>query len=154
MFYYPNFRAPRDVLKLSSEIAHSVRRETGYHATMKIRCSNGLQVAAYHGNFLHHVFGTDLELGSIDADKAISAVFTYDGKLDSKLDAHFQAALLYTTAGGQRQVRCINIVAAVSEGGMETMKSIDHDAVLNVLAKDGEPDGLLLVGSRLMTQRR
>ena len=104
---------------------------------MKVRCSNGLQVSGYHGNFVQHTFGADLEIGAIDADKAIGVVFSYDGKLDPKLDAHFQAALLYTSANGQRRVRCINTVAAVNEGGMETMKFVDQDAVVAMVAKDG-----------------
>lgn len=104
---------------------------------MKVRCSNGLQVSSYHGNFLQHTFGADLEIGAIDADKAIGVLFNYDGKLDTKLDAHFQAALLYTTASGQRRVRCINVVAAVNNGGLETMKFIDQDAVVAIIAKEG-----------------
>ncbi|OJJ51419.1 hypothetical protein ASPZODRAFT_127488 [Penicilliopsis zonata CBS 506.65] len=136
VFFYPNFHAPRDILKLSRELAHAVNRETGYQALMKVRCSNGLQVSAYHGNFLQHTFGADLEIGSIDADKAIGVLFSYDGKLNTKLDAHFQAALLYTSADGQRRVRCINIAAAVNEGGLETMKFIDQDAVVAIIAKE------------------
>ncbi|KAJ0423804.1 hypothetical protein BJY00DRAFT_278352 [Aspergillus carlsbadensis] len=135
-FLYPNFHAPRDIRKLSEEIAHTVTRETGYQALMKVRCSNGLQVSSYHGNFVQHTFGADLEIGSIDADKAIAVLFSYDGKLDTKLDAHFQAALLYTSANGQRRVRCINIVAAVNEGGMDTMRYIDQDAVVSLIAKE------------------
>ncbi|KAE8352776.1 hypothetical protein BDV28DRAFT_165316 [Aspergillus coremiiformis] len=135
-FFYPNFHAPRDILKLSQELAHAVTRETGYQAMMKVRCSNGLQVSAYHGNFIQHALGADLEIGSVDADKAIGVVFSYDGKLDPKLDAHFQAALLYTTAEGQRRVRCINVVAAVNEGGLETMKFVDQDAVVSIIAKE------------------
>lgn len=105
---------------------------------MKVRCSNGLQVSNYHGNFLQHTFGADLEIGSIDADKALGVLFSYDGKLDPKLDAHFQAALLYTSADGQRRVRCINVMAAANEGGMDTMKSIDQDAVIGLVAKEGK----------------
>jgi protein transport protein SEC24 len=103
---------------------------------MKVRCSNGLQVSAYHGNFTHHTFGADLEFGTIDADKAIGVMFSYDGKLDSKLDAHFQSALLYTTASGQRRVRCHNIVASVAEGGMEALRFVDQDAVVSIIAKE------------------
>ncbi|KAL4879679.1 hypothetical protein BJY04DRAFT_92295 [Aspergillus karnatakaensis] len=135
-FFYPNFHAPRDIRKLSEELAHAATRETGYQALMKVRCSNGLQVSAYHGNFVQHTFGADLEIGAIDADKAIAVLFSYDGKLDTKLDAHFQAALLYTSANGQRRVRCINIVAAVNEGGLDTMKFIDQDAVVSLIAKE------------------
>ncbi|OJJ99253.1 hypothetical protein ASPACDRAFT_120459 [Aspergillus aculeatus ATCC 16872] len=135
-FFYPNFHAPRDIRKLSQELAHAVTRETGYQALMKVRCSNGLQVSGYHGNFVQHTFGADLEIGAIDADKAIGVTFSYDGKLNPKLDAHFQAALLYTSANGQRRVRCINTVAAVNEGGLETMKFVDQDAVVSMIAKE------------------
>ncbi|KAJ5590901.1 Sec23/Sec24 beta-sandwich [Penicillium hetheringtonii] len=96
----------------------------------------GSQVSSYHGNFVQHALGADLEIGGIDSEKAIGVVFSYDGKLDPKLDAHFQAALLYTSADGQRRVRCINVVAAVNEGGMETMKYVDQDAVVAVIAKE------------------
>ncbi|KAK4111583.1 hypothetical protein N656DRAFT_733417 [Canariomyces notabilis] len=135
-FYYPNFIAPRDNTKLSLEIKHAVTRETGYQALMKVRCSNGLQVSGYHGNFIQHTFGADLEIGVIDADKALGVSFSYDGKLDSKLDAHFQSALLYTTASGQRRVRCSNVIAAVSENARDCIKFIDQDAVYSLLAKE------------------
>ncbi|KAJ5338417.1 hypothetical protein N7452_005145 [Penicillium brevicompactum] len=135
-FFYPNFHAPRDIRKLRNELTHAITRETGYQTLMKVRCSNGLQVSAYHGNFVQHTLGADLEIAGVDADKAIGVLFSYDGKLDPKLDAHFQAALLYTSADGQRRVRCINVVAAVNEGGMETMKFVDQDAVVSVIAKE------------------
>lgn len=136
MFFYPNFVSPRDSAKVQYELDHALKRETGYQALMKVRCSNGLQVASYHGSFLQHSFGADLEIGTIDADKAIGVIFSYDGKLDPKLDAHFQAALLYTSATGQRRVRCINVVAGVNEGAAETMRTVDQDAVVNIIAKE------------------
>lgn len=105
---------------------------------MKVRCSNGLQVASYHGNFKQHNTAADLEFGTIDADKAIGVMFSYDGKLDSRLDAHFQCALLYTTASGERRVRCINTVASVSEGGTELMRFVDQDAIICMIAKEGK----------------
>lgn len=74
--YYPNFHPTRDVLRLAKEIAHAITRETGFQALMKVRCSNGLQVSAYHGNFTHHTFAADLEFGTIDSDKAIAVLFS------------------------------------------------------------------------------
>ncbi|KAL8800076.1 MAG: hypothetical protein Q9200_007361 [Gallowayella weberi] len=136
IFFYPTFSAPRDVLRLTKEIERTVIRETGYQALMKVRCSNGLQVSSYHGNFLQHNFGADLELGSVDADKALGVMFSYDGKLDSKLDAHFQCALLYTTASGERRVRCTNTVASVSETIPEVMRYLDQDAIVSMIAKE------------------
>lgn len=135
-FYYPNFVAGRDNAKLSLEVKHAVTRETGYEALMKVRCSNGLQVSGYHGNFIQHTFGADLEIGVIDADRAIGVTFSHDGKLDSKLDAHFQSALLYTTANGERRVRCCNVVASVSDIAKESIKFVDQDAVYSIIAKE------------------
>lgn len=57
-------------------------------------------------------------------------------QLDSKLDAHFQSALLYTTTSGQRRVRCSNIVASVTDNARESMRFIDQDAVIGVMAKE------------------
>ena len=144
-YYYSNFVMPRDSLKVTQDVKHVITRETGYQALMKVRCSNGLQVSAYHGNFQQHTFGADLEFGTIDADKAIGVMFSYDGKLDAKLDAHFQCALLYTTASGERRVRCTNTVASVSEGAASCMRFIDQDAVVSMVAKDGT-----LLAARLM----
>lgn len=135
-YYYPNFHSPRDDLKLSKEINHTVTRATGFQALMKVRCSNGLQISGYHGNFTHHTFGADLEFGSIDQDKAISVMFSYDGKLDPKLDAHFQSALLYTSGDGQRRVRCHNLVASVAAGGDQALQFVDQDAVISVMSKE------------------
>lgn len=126
-------------------------RETGYQALMKVRCSNGLQVSGYHGNFLQHNFGADLEFGVIDADKSVGVMFSYDGKLDPRLDAHFQCALLYTTSSGERRVRCTNTVASVSEGAADSMHFIDQDAVVNMIAKEGG-HSISLEYSRLLTQ--
>jgi len=152
VFYYSNWHSPRDDMKVIKELKHTLTRETGYQALLKVRCSNGLQVSTYHGNFVQHTFGADLELGSIDADKAVSVVFSYDGKLDPKLDAHFQSALLYTTANGERRVRCTNTVASVSEGGSETMRYIDQDAVVAIIAKEGKPISDSLTGVILTFQ--
>lgn len=135
-FFYPNFVSPRDNEKLCHEIEHTVTRETGYQALMKVRCSNGLQVASYHGNFVHHTFGADVEFGVVDADKAMGVLFSYDGKLDAKLDAHFQSALLYTTASGERRVRCSNVIASVSDNAKDCMKFVDQDAVYTLMAKE------------------
>ena len=135
-FYYPNFLVQRDAYRLSQEIKHTVTRETGYEALLKVRCSTGLQVSSYHGNFTQHSFGADVELGAIDADKAMGVLFSYDGKLDSKLDAHFQSALLYTTASGERRVRCCNVIASVSDNAKDCMKFVDQDAVYNLITKE------------------
>jgi protein transport protein SEC24 len=138
-FFYPNFVKDRDSKKLEDELSHAFHRGAGYQALMKVRCSNGLQVASYHGNFLQMgPSSADIEFGVIDEDKAIAVMFSHDGKLDPKVDAHFQSALLYTTKSGERRVRCSNVVAAVTEVARDAVRWADQDAVIGVLAREGE----------------
>ncbi|KXT00608.1 hypothetical protein AC578_3145 [Pseudocercospora eumusae] len=135
-FYYANWAYPRDTLRLQKELSHALQRDQGYAALMKVRCSNGLQVAHYSGNFTQHTFGADLEMASITEDTSMSVTFSYDGKLETRNDAHFQSALLYTTTSGQRRVRCSNVVATVTENARDSMRFVDQDAVIAVLAKE------------------
>ncbi|KAK3061863.1 COPII coat Sec23p-Sfb3p heterodimer component, partial [Teratosphaeriaceae sp. CCFEE 6253] len=79
-FYYPNWAFPRDCLRLAKELSHAVAREQGYAALMKVRCSNGLQVAHYSGGFTQHTFGADLELTGVSEDSGMGVTFAYDGK--------------------------------------------------------------------------
>lgn len=137
VFFYPNFVTSRDTPRLINDLVHVLHRETGYNALMKVRCSNGLQVASYSGNFLQRTQNGDLEFGVIDADKSMSVTFSYDGKLDRKVDAHFQAALLYTTRRGERRVRCLNVVAAVSDSRKDILAYVDQDATTYLMAKEG-----------------
>lgn len=85
-FYYPNWAWPRDTLRLRKELEHTVQREQGYAALMKVRCSNGLQVAHYSGNFTQHTFGADLELASTTEDTGMAVTFSYDGKVSIRLN--------------------------------------------------------------------
>jgi protein transport protein SEC24 len=138
-FLYPNFVKERDSKKIIDELSHAFHRAAGYQALMKVRCSNGLQVAAYHGNFLQMgASSSDIEFGVIDEDKAVAVMFSHDGKLDPKVDAHFQSALLYTTKSGERRVRCSNIVSAVTDQPRDTVRWADQDAVIGVLVREGE----------------
>ena len=85
-YYYPNWSYPRDLLRLEKEISHAVQREQGYAALMKVRCSNGLQIAHYSGNFTQHNFGADLELATVTEDSGMCVTFAYDGKVSLRLN--------------------------------------------------------------------
>lgn len=84
-FYFPNWAYPRDTLRLRKELEHTVQRDQGYAALMKVRCSNGLQVAHYSGNFTQHTFGADLELASVTQDTGMAVTFGYDGKVSRRV---------------------------------------------------------------------
>ncbi|KAH8926212.1 hypothetical protein BT69DRAFT_1311849 [Atractiella rhizophila] len=134
IFFYPRFDPVRDGTKLLAEIKRIAVRETGYNATMRIRCSNGLRVSDHFGNFFMRN-STDVEFGIIDADKAIAAIVKHEGKLDEKQEAHFQCAVLYTTATGERRVRTHNLAIPVSTVLGDVFRYADMDTTLACVAK-------------------
>lgn len=89
---------------------------------------------------------TDLEFGTIDADKAIAARIKHEGKLDEKVDAHFQCAVLYTSAAGQRRVRVHNIAVPVTSLLANVFRFADMDTTLAYIAKEGALLPFFLVG--------
>lgn len=135
LFFHPRFEPVRDGAKLRAEIKRVVRRETGYSVTMRIRCSNGLRVADHFGNFFQRNV-TDLEFGTIDADKAVGAKIKHEGKLDEKNDAHFQCAVLYTSAAGERRVRVHNLAVPVTSLLANVFRFADMDTTLAYIAKE------------------
>lgn len=71
----------------------------------------------------------------MDADKAIAAVIKHEAKLDEKFEAQFQCALLYTSATGERRVRCHNIALSVTSAMGNVFRSADMDATIAVVTK-------------------
>lgn len=160
LFFHPRFDPIRDGLVLRAEIARVLQRETAYSVTMRIRCSNGkahvysrilalpvepdacprtgLRIADHYGNFFQRNI-TDLEFGTIDADKAIAARIKHEGKLDEKVDAYFQCAALYTSAHGERRVRVHNLAVPVSSLISSVFRAADMDTTIAFVAKDGKP---------------
>ncbi|CAN6620335.1 SED5-binding protein 3 [Trichomonascus vanleenenianus] len=136
--YYPRFVPERDGQKFIAEFVRANSGETATQGILKIRCSNGMQVHKYVGNIFQERNETtaDPYLGVTGEHTALGALFTYDGKLDTKLDAHFQAALLYTSATGQRRVRVINILASVTEQYRNVMKFVDVEACMAICTRD------------------
>lgn len=135
-YYYSNFVPQRDGRKFIAEFTRAATLEAATQAVLKVRCSNGLQVAAYHGNMYHENWEEDPVFGAVDARTTVGCLFKHDGNLDTKLDAHFQAAILHTTAAGQRRVRVVNLLAAVTEQFRPTMNLADIDTCVGLMARE------------------
>ncbi|EGG01243.1 uncharacterized protein MELLADRAFT_50176 [Melampsora larici-populina 98AG31] len=134
VFFHPRFTPTRDGCKVLAELRRVLTRETAVSVTMRIRCSNGIRIAEHFGSFLQRNV-TDLDFGNMDADKAIAAIIKHEGKLDEKYEAHFQCALLYTSANGERRVRCHNLALSVTSAMGNVFRSADMDATIAVVTK-------------------
>ena len=95
----------------------------------------GLRIADHFGNFFQRNV-TDLEFGTLDADKAIAAKLKHEGKLDDKVDAYFQCASLYTSATGERRVRVHNLAVPVSSLISSVFRAADMDTTIAFFTKE------------------
>ncbi|KAJ1256697.1 hypothetical protein BS78_K333200 [Paspalum vaginatum] len=108
VYYYYPFSALSDPAKLFNDLRWNISRPQGFESVMRVRCSQGLQVQDYFGNFCKRV-PTDIDLPAIDSDKTVMVMFKHDDKLQENAECGFQCALLYTTVYGQRRIRVINL---------------------------------------------
>jgi protein transport protein SEC24 len=104
VYYYFPFSARSDSAKLYNDLRWNVTRPQGLEAVMRVRCSQGIQVQDYSGNFCKRI-PTDVDLPAIDCDKTIMVTLKHDDKLQDGSECAFQCALLYTTVYGQRRIR-------------------------------------------------
>ncbi len=137
VYFHPRFDPVRDRQRLSSEIRRTLSPSLVYNATVRVRCSNGLRVSGYTGNFYQRSL-TDLEFGILDSDKTFSAILKHEGKLDERDSAYMQAAVLYTSASGQRRVRLMNTVTPVTNHIGNVFRFADFDTGMVVLLQDGK----------------
>lgn len=97
------------------------------------------------GNF-HQRSLTDLEAGTMDPEQSLGAVLKHDGKLDERSMAFIQAAVLYTSAGGERRVRTMNLSFPVTNHIGNLFKFSDFDTGMALLYKDGEHASVCTLG--------
>ncbi|XP_034109291.1 protein transport protein Sec24A [Drosophila albomicans] len=109
-------------------------RKIGFEAVMRIRCTRGLQVHTFHGNFF--VRSTDLlSLPNVNPDAGYGMQISYEESLTDVKTICFQAALLYTNSEGERRIRVHTICLPVTASLPEVMHSADAEAIVGLLSK-------------------
>jgi len=136
LYHYQAFELGRDGQKLSTDLKRNLTRETGFEAVMRVRCSKGMKVTGFYGNFL--LKGQDLmALPNIDADKAFGCELGYEEQMLTSNAICVQCALLYTTSKGERRIRVHTINLAVTSQMIDLYNWTDVDATANLTARAG-----------------
>jgi protein transport protein SEC24 len=116
--------------RLSLELAARMGRECGTLAVLKVRVSPGLRTHKYVGNF-EDVRENEADLAVVDSEKAVLVTLQHDGgELKAGDDLIVQAALLYTSASGQRRVRVHNLRLIAADTVQAVFRHADVDAIL------------------------
>ncbi|XP_001921634.4 protein transport protein Sec24B isoform X1 [Danio rerio] len=121
VFYYPSFHHIHNTAqrqKLQRDLQRYLSRKIGFEAVMRIRCTKGLSIHTFHGNFF--VRSTDLlSLANVNPDSGFAVQMSIEESLADTSLACFQAALLYTSSKGKRRIRvhtlCLPVVSQLSE---------------------------------------
>nr|XP_040030264.1 protein transport protein Sec24B isoform X1 [Gasterosteus aculeatus aculeatus] len=121
VFYYPSFHHthnPAQLEKFQRDVERYLTRKIGFEAVMRIRCTKGLSIHTFHGNFF--VRSTDLlSLANVNPDSAFAVQMSIEDSLADSSLACFQAALLYTSSKGKRRIRvhtlCLPVVSQLSD---------------------------------------
>lgn len=101
---------------------------------MRVRTSTGVRATDFYGHFFMSNT-TDVELASIDCNKAVAIQVKHDDKLNEDEGVYVQAALLYTSCAGVRRLRIINLSLRTSSQMAELYRACDLDAIINFFSK-------------------
>lgn len=134
IYKYTYFQADIDGERLISDVINNISRPIAFDAVMRVRTSTGVRATDFYGHYFMSNT-TDMELASIDCDKAIGIEVKHDDKLTDDEGVYIQVALLYTSCGGTRRLRIINLSLKTSSQMVELYRACDLDAIINYFSK-------------------
>lgn len=128
LLHYPSFDGNRDGIQLRIDLNRMVTRSVAFEAVMRIRCTKGVKVNAFYGNFFFK--SNDLlATPTNDCDKAFCAELEYEEPQLAATQVHVQSALLYTSSNGERRIRVHNLNVPVTANPAEVYANADCEAL-------------------------
>ncbi|XP_061596517.1 protein transport protein Sec24A isoform X2 [Cololabis saira] len=136
VYYYPSYHHqhnPAQVDCFQKDLKRYLTRKIGFEAVMRIRCTKGLSIHTFHGNFF--VRSTDLlSLPNVNPDAGFAVQMSIEENLDDMQVVSFQAALLYTSSKGERRIRVHTLCLPVVNSLSDVFAGADVQAVTGLLA--------------------
>ncbi|XP_031164101.1 protein transport protein Sec24A isoform X3 [Sander lucioperca] len=136
VYYYPSYHHqhnPAQVECFQKDLKRYLTRKIGFEAVMRIRCTKGLSIHTFHGNFF--VRSTDLlSLPNVNPDAGFAVQMSIEENLDDMQVVSFQAALLYTSSKGERRIRVHTLCLPVVNSLADIFAGADVQAITGLLA--------------------
>uniref|UniRef100_A0A8C6L1P5 SEC24 homolog A, COPII coat complex component n=1 Tax=Nothobranchius furzeri TaxID=105023 RepID=A0A8C6L1P5_NOTFU len=136
VYYYPSYHHrhnPAQVERFQKDLKRYLTRKIGFEAVMRIRCTKGLSIHTFHGNFF--VRSTDLlSLPNVNPDAGFAVQMSIEENLDDMQVVSFQAALLYTSSKGERRIRVHTLCLPVANSVSDIFAGADVQAITGLLA--------------------
>lgn len=136
IYHFPLYKASRILQAENFErnLKRYLTRKIGFEAVMRIRCTRGLSIHTFHGNFF--VKSTDLlSLPNVNPDAGFGMQVSIDESLSDLHTVCFQAALLYTSSRGERRIRVHTLCVPVASTLPDILASADQQCIVGLLAK-------------------
>merc|ERR1712088_720542 len=135
--YFPGYHSVMNrpqCARFDGALRRYLTRKIGFEAVMRVRCTRGLALHTFHGNFF--VRSTDLlSLPNINPDAGFGMQVSIEDDLRDSREVTFQAALLYTSSKGERRIRVHTLCLPTSTSVSDIINSADQQAVLGMLVK-------------------
>ncbi|XP_070839101.1 protein transport protein Sec24A isoform X2 [Chaetodon trifascialis] len=136
IYYYPSYHHqhnPSQVECFQKDLKRYLTRKIGFEAVMRIRCTKGMSIHTFHGNFF--VRSTDLlSLPNVNPDAGFAVQMSIEENLDDMQVVSFQAALLYTSSKGERRIRVHTLCLPVVNSLSDIFAGADVQAISGLLA--------------------
>ncbi|MBN3302571.1 SC24A protein, partial [Amia calva] len=136
VYYYPSYHSqhnPAQEERFQKDLKRYITRKIGFEAVMRIRCTKGLSIHTFHGNFF--VRSTDLlSLPNVNPDAGFAVQMSIEENLVDMQVVSFQAALLYTSSKGERRIRVHTMCLPVVNSLADIFAGADVQAITGLLA--------------------
>ncbi|XP_017560805.2 protein transport protein Sec24A [Pygocentrus nattereri] len=136
IYFYPSYHSqhnPAQTERFQKDLKRYLTRKIGFEAVMRIRCTKGLSIHTFHGNFF--VRSTDLlSLPNINPDAGFAVQMSIEENLVDMQVVSFQAALLYTSSKGERRIRVHTMCLPVVNSMSDIFAGADVQAITGLLA--------------------
>uniref|UniRef100_A0AC34FRV0 Uncharacterized protein n=1 Tax=Panagrolaimus sp. ES5 TaxID=591445 RepID=A0AC34FRV0_9BILA len=137
VYHFPNFHYLHNTPQAKRFEKHFNRyltRKIGFEAVLRIRCSRGVSLHSFYGNFF--VRSTDLlALPTVNPDSAVGVQIQVDESLSGQQAVCFQAALLYTSSRGDRRIRVHTMCLPIITDFGSLYERFDVNCSVSLLAK-------------------